>query len=55
MGEALTAFLRVAVLEHVVLYEVHHLLGGVYVKEAVATQQQKLVLVRYRQHLNKDE
>ena len=55
MSQALAALLRVAVLQHVVLDKVHHLLGGVHIEEAVAAQQQELVLVCYRQHLLSQE
>ena len=34
----LAALLRIAVLEHVLLDEVHHLLGGIHVEQAVAAQ-----------------
>jgi hypothetical protein len=52
MGQIVTAFLCVPVLFHVLFYKLHNILTRKYIEQAIASNEEKIVLLRYSCYLD---
>lgn len=52
MGQIVTAFLGVPVLFHVLFYKLHNILTREYIEQAIASNEEEIVLLRYGCYLH---